>query len=137
MPPRKERTQSTAKGTFLMKIAVTSQGATLDSAVDPRFGRARHFLLFDTETGELATVDNAQNFNAPQGAGIQAAETVVRMGAQAVLTGNVGPKAFATLQAGNVAVYTGASGSAHEAIKRFQSGQLQPVAKANVEGHWA
>jgi len=120
-----------------MKIAVTSQGKTPDSAVDPRFGRARHFLLFDTETGELAVVDNAQNLNAPQGAGIQAAETVVRMGAEAVLTGNVGPKAFATLQAGNVAVCTGASGSVHEAIKRFQSGQLQSVAKANVSGHWA
>jgi predicted Fe-Mo cluster-binding NifX family protein len=120
-----------------MKIAVTSQGTNLKSAVDPRFGRAQHVLIVDTESGQFVAHDNVQNLNAPQGAGIQAAQAVIRLGAEAVLTGNVGPKAFTTLQAGNVAVYTGASGTVGEAVERFKSGQLQPSAKANVEGHWA
>ena len=58
-----------------MKIVVTSEGETLESRIDPRFGRAAKFILHDTETGESKAMDNAQNINAPQGAGIQAAET--------------------------------------------------------------
>ena len=82
-----------------MKIAITSQGPSLDSLVDPRFGRAKHFILADTEADAFTAHDNAQNLNAPQGAGIQAAQTVARLGAEAVLTGHVGPKAFAVLKA--------------------------------------
>jgi predicted Fe-Mo cluster-binding NifX family protein len=53
------------------------------------------------------------------------------------LTGNVGPKAFATLQAGQVAIYPGASGTVRQAVEQWRSGHLQPAAKANVEGHWS
>jgi len=120
-----------------MKIVVTSQGANLDSPVDPRFGRAKHFLLVNTETMQATAHDNAQNLNAPQGAGIQAAQAVHNLGASAVVTGNVGPKAFTTLHAAGVAVYLGASGTVREAIEQFRSGRLQPAEAANVEGHWA
>ncbi len=120
-----------------MKLAVTAQGPDLDSLVDPRFGRARYFLLVDTETGTFTAHDNVQNLNAPQGAGIQAAQTVVNLGAEVVLTGNVGPKAFATLQAGQVAICPGASGTVQQAVEQWRSGSLQPAGKANVEGHWS
>jgi len=119
-----------------MKVVVTAQDSTLDSPVDPRFGRARYFLLVDTDTGQFTPHDNVQNLNAAQGAGIQAAQTVVRLGAEAVLTGNVGPKAYATLQAGQVAIYPGAAGTVRQALEELRSGRLQPAAKANVEGHW-
>jgi predicted Fe-Mo cluster-binding NifX family protein len=119
-----------------MKIVITSQGTSLESAVDPRFGRAKHFVLVNTDTGEVSAHDNAQNLNAPQGAGIQSAQTVARLGAEAVLTGHVGPKAFTTLQAANVAIYTGVAGTVKEAIEQFKSGKLNSAAKADVEGHW-
>jgi predicted Fe-Mo cluster-binding NifX family protein len=119
-----------------MKLAVTSQGTGLDSPVDPRFGRAKHFVLVDTETGEVLAHDNAQNLNAPQGAGIQAAQAVSQVGAEAVLTGHVGPKAFATLHVANIAVFTGASGTVNEAIEQYKNNRLQLATKANVEGHW-
>jgi len=120
-----------------MKLVITSQGTDLASAVDPRFGRAKHFVLVDTETGKSSVHDNSQNLNAPQGAGIQAAQAVARLGAEAVLTGHVGPKAFTTLQAANIAIYTGASGTVKEAIEQFKSGQLAPASKADVQGHWS
>jgi predicted Fe-Mo cluster-binding NifX family protein len=119
-----------------MKIAITSQGASLDSLVDPRFGRATHFILADAESGAFTAHDNAQNLNAPQGAGIQAAQTVARLGAEAVLTGHVGPKAFTVLKAANIIVYTGASGTVREAIDCLKSGKLQTAKTADVEGHW-
>lgn len=120
-----------------MKVVVTAQGAGLDSPVDPRFGRAAYFVLVDTETGEATAHDNARNLNAPQGAGIQAGQTVARLGAEAVLTGHVGPKAFATLRAAGIQVYPGASGTVREAVEALNAGRLEPAEKADVQGHWA
>ena len=120
-----------------MHIVITAQGPTLNSPVDPRFGRAKHFLLVDTESDGFIAQDNAQNLNAPQGAGIQAAQTVARLGAEAVLTGHVGPKAFAVLRTANIAVYTGVTGNVRESLDAFKAGKYQPAQSADVEGHWS
>ena len=120
-----------------MKIIVTARGESLDSAVDPRFGRAKYFIFVDTDTNEATTHDNAQNLNAAQGAGIQAAETVARLGAEAVITGNAGPKAFRTLSAAGIKVYLCSDGTVADASRRFKAGELKEAAMANVEGHWA
>jgi len=118
-----------------MKIAITTSGKNLDAPVDPRVGRAKSFVIYDTDSGKWSVLDNAQNLNAAQGAGIQAATSVVKAGAEAVLTGNCGPKAFATLSAGKVKVYTAVSGTVREAVERFLSGTLQPAAQASVGEH--
>lgn len=119
-----------------MKVAITSQGPDMNSAVDPRFGRAKCFIVVNTETGDFTTHDNSQNLNAVQGAGIQAGRNVIDLGVEAVITGNVGPKAFATLQAGGVKIYVGAAGTVREALEKLKAGELECVSKANVEGHW-
>jgi predicted Fe-Mo cluster-binding NifX family protein len=120
-----------------MKLAVTSQGKQLDSPVDPRFGRARYFLVIDTEADTVTVADNSQNLNAAQGAGIQAGRNVAQLGVSAVLTGHVGPKAFTTLEAAGIAVYTGAGGTVAEAIAQFKAGELTAAGQADVDGHWA
>ena len=120
-----------------MKIAVSSVGKAVESQVDPRFGRAAFFILADTETGAFEAHDNAQNLNAAQGAGIQAAETVSRLGAEVVITGHCGPKAFRTLHAAGIKVVVGAESTVAEALEQFKSGALVPMDAADVEGHWA
>jgi predicted Fe-Mo cluster-binding NifX family protein len=120
-----------------MKLVVTSQGTTLQSPLDPRFGRAKYFLLVDTETGAFSAVDNSVNLNAAQGAGIQAGKKVTELGVDVLITGHVGPKAFSTLQAGNVRIYTGASGTIADALEQFKAGRLRASTSADVEGHWA
>ncbi len=120
-----------------MRVVVTSQGPTLDSPTDPRFGRAKYLILVDTDTGEVSSVDNDANLNAPQGAGIQTGRKVVELKAQAVITGSVGPKAFSVLDSGGVAIYTGASGTVSRAVEQFKAGTLQRTRFANVEGHRA
>jgi predicted Fe-Mo cluster-binding NifX family protein len=119
-----------------MKIVVTSSGKTVDSPVDPRFGRAAFFVVLDTETGAAEAHDNAQNLQAAQGAGVQAAQAVSRLGAQAVLTGHCGPKAFRTLKAAGIQVVVGASGTVQEAVEGYRKGNLKPVESPDVEGHW-
>lgn len=120
-----------------MKIAITSMGQQLDSPVDPRFGRAQCFIVVDTETDAWSVIDNECNMNSAQGAGIQAAKVVVDAGAEVLITGHVGPKAFSALHAANVGVYTGADGTVAETLSRYRAGQLPRASTANVEGHWA
>ena len=87
-----------------MKIAITARGIRLDSEVDPRFGRAPYILIVDTETLAFEAVDNSENVNAFKGAGIKAASMVSERGAQVLMTGYCGPKAFTTLEAAGVKV---------------------------------
>ena len=120
-----------------MKIAVTSTGSEISSNMDPRFGRAKFFIVVDTESGEVVPHDNAVNLNAAQGAGIQAAQAAVRLGALAVVSGNVGPNAFKTLNAAGVKVFLCPQATVAEAVRKFNSGELKEVTSANVNGHWA
>lgn len=119
-----------------MKIVVTSAGKDLSAAVDSRFGRAVYFIVYDTDSGSFSVHDNAQNLNAMQGAGIQAAQNVADLGVEAVITGHVGPKAFTVLQKAGIAMYTGASGTVKDAIDAFTNGTLKKTDSATVEGHW-
>ena len=115
-----------------MKIAVTSTGKTLDSEVDPRFGRAACFIIVDTETMDFNVIEN-ENVAAAGGAGISSAKVVIDAGAEAVLTGNCGPNAERTLTAAGVKLYTGATGTVAEAIEPFKSGKLTQATGPNVE----
>ena len=119
-----------------MKVAITSQGREMESEVDPRFGRAQFFIVADSETDEVAAHDNSRNLNAAHGAGTQAAQAVVGLGAEAIVTGNIGPKAYAALEAAGVKVYVGAAGSVAEALQKFRDNQLQCASEATAEGHW-
>lgn len=119
-----------------MKIAVTSTGTELTSEMDPRFGRASYFLVVDPDTMEFETVENSQNLNLPQGAGIQAGQIISDKKVDAVITGNCGPKAFRTLQAAGINVITDVSGRVVDAVEKFKKGELSPAGTANVEGHW-
>ena len=88
----------------MVKIAVSCEEPGLDSLIDPRFGRAAGFCIVDLDTLESSFVDNGSSQAMAQGAGIQAAETVCRSGANVVLTGSVGPKAFRALSAAGIQV---------------------------------
>ena len=119
-----------------MKIAVTSTGRELISDMDPRFGRAKYFIIVDPATLEYEVAENKQNLNLPQGAGIQAAKTIVDQKADVLISGNCGPKAFQVLNAAGIEVVTGAKGRVIDAVTQYRSGQLRPVEEPNVEGHW-
>ena len=120
-----------------MKIAITASGNGLASALDPRFGRAQSFLLYDLEQESFTVIDNQQNLSAAQGAGIQAAETIAGQGVEALLTGHCGPKAFRVLQAAGIKVYNTAAATVQEALELFRQNQLKEAESADVAGHWS
>ena len=110
-----------------MKIAITATGNTLDSMVDPRFGRAAWFLIIETETQELLeAVDNTAGKEAAHGAGISAAAQVANLGVEALLTGRVGPKALPVLEKAGVRAVNDISGSVRDAIAGYARTSQEP-----------
>ncbi len=117
-----------------MRIAVSSQGEGLDAQASPVFGRCPTFLFVDTETMAYEAMPNPA-MSEGGGAGIYAAQFIVNQGAQAVITGNLGPNASDVLQAAGVPGYLVSEGLVSQAINAFSAGQLEPVGGANVATH--
>lgn len=126
----------TSKGSHKMKIAVTAKAPNLDAEMDPRFGRAAHILIVDTETMDVEALDNSENINAFRGAGIQAAGMVCEKGIEVLLTGYCGPKAFAVLEAAGVKVANDFTGTVRDAVEAFKSGKVTYADQPNADGHW-
>lgn len=119
-----------------MKIAFTATGDSPDSPLDPRFGRAAGFLVYDTETKKFEAESNSQNLNAAQGAGIQAAQNLGSLGVDALVTGHCGPKAFMVLSRAGIRVYNTGLPTVSQALDAFLEGKLTAAESADSESHW-
>jgi len=119
-----------------MKICITSTGPTLDSKIDPRFGRCQYFIIVDPDTLTFEAAENP-NLGAAGGAGIQSAQFISNKGVEAVITGQVGPNAFTTLQAAGIKILTGASGTVEEVVEKYKKGQLSSSPQGpTVQAHF-
>lgn len=118
-----------------MKICVSATGNSLDTQVDPRFGRCSYFMIVNSETMQFEVLPNSAS-GATGGAGIQAAQLVVSSGAKVVITGNVGPNAFQALSAAGIEIVTGASGTIKEVVDQFKDGKLGKTDSPTVGEHF-
>ena len=104
-------------------LAVSSEGPTLEDAVDPRFGRAAGFVVVDA-VDQVSYLDNGGSQAMAHGAGIEAARRIAEAGAKVLLTGVVGPKAASALAAAGVAVVEGLEGlTVGQAVAKYRAGQ--------------
>jgi predicted Fe-Mo cluster-binding NifX family protein len=118
-----------------MKICITSTGPGLEAEMDPRFGRCQYFIFADPESLELEVIENP-NLGASGGAGIQSAQLVANRGVEAVITGQVGPNAYSTLQAGKVRIITGIAGKVRDLLEKYKNGELTSSAQGpTVQAH--
>ncbi len=98
------------------------------------FGRAGFFVLINTENGERTFLDNSENLNAAQGAGIKTSTDLIKNNVKAVLSPMIGPKAFTTLNEGAVEKYLvpkktdGTSYSIDDAYNMFIAKSLPDMA---------
>ena len=116
-----------------MKIGISAKGKTLDSDLDPRFGRAVCFIIFDTETNMMEVYDN-EAAQAAGGAGGKAAQFMADHNVEVVISGNFGPNATTALNAFGIAMYQSEPQIISEAVSAYQSGQLIQVSQATVNG---
>mgnify|MGYP006292569679 CR=1 FL=1 len=117
-----------------MKIAVTSSGPELRSEIDPRFGRCPYFIIYDTDNDKFEAIENA-NISGMGGVGIQSAQMMADKGVQVVISGNCGPNAFRTMNAADIQLISGVTGSVDSAIQEYKKGNLKPTNQSNVEPH--
>ncbi len=117
-----------------MKVAISASQGDINAPVDPRFGRCPYYVFIDTETNAAEIVQN-QAAMAGGGAGIQAAQAVVERGANAVITGNMGPNAFQVFDAAGVTVYTATNMTVSQAVEVFKAGNLTQVGAPTGPAH--
>ncbi len=108
-----------------MKIAISSTGKSLESEIDARFGRCPYFLIVDVDNKEIKNAKAIENTAAGQmgGAGITAAEIVANEKVNAVITANLGPRAFSVFGQFGIKVYQG-RGKIKDVIREFIEGKL-------------
>ena len=109
-----------------MKIAVSSTGKSLESNVSDIFARCPYFIIAEIENEKIQKVETIENKSANQlgQAGISAAKFLAEKNVKAVITGNVGPRAFDVLKQFNIEVYQG-EGKVKEVIEKFIEGRLE------------
>lgn len=107
-----------------MRIAIPTTGDDLDAPMAGRLGRADRFLVIDDTDMTFQVVDNRANVDADQGAGIQAAQSLLAAGADRVIATHCGPKAFAVFQAAGVQVYKAEAGHLRQILTAFLAGGL-------------
>lgn len=106
-----------------MKIAMATLDKNLDSKLDQTFGRAYYFLIHDTETKENKFIDNLA-VNAPGGAGIKSAQTLVDEKIDTLIVFRLGENAVKVLKGADITLYRAIDETALENINKFHNGEL-------------
>ncbi|PLX99455.1 MAG: dinitrogenase iron-molybdenum cofactor biosynthesis protein [Desulfuromonas sp.] len=117
-----------------MKVAVSARGSTPDSDIDERMGRAYWLMIYETKTNSWQAINNDSGRNALEGAGKKTASLLIDLGITAVLTGEIGPRAFRLLHEAGIEVYLGAAGTVMDTLVLWHDGNLNKAKSANNIG---
>ncbi len=74
-----------------MKVAIASNGDTLDAKIDLSFARCAWFIVYDTESGTMEFIPNP-NKDAEEHAGNAAVELISSRGVSMIVSGEFGMK---------------------------------------------
>lgn len=122
----------------MIRVVVASQApGGLDAYIDPRFARCAFYTVIDVDDSRLKLVNVVQNtsVDAFRGAGIQAAQTVANLGANAIIAGNLGPNALASLNQIGVKVFAGLLGTTVKvAVQEYLKGKLTEITSPTAPG---
>jgi len=128
-----------------MKIAVSSTGKNIKDNVSDVFARCLYFIMAeisargsasasrqgpvsfgkDQKIEKIETIKN-ESINQMSGAGISAAQLMAEKNVNAVITGNVGPRALDVLKQFNIEIYFG-KGVVKNVLQEFIDGKLKKI----------
>lgn len=117
-----------------MKVIVSSTGKDIDSEISPVFGRAKYYLLVNTDDFSFESSENPA-ISQSGGAGIQAAQFVLKQNPEAVISSSIGPNAYEVLTAASMPCYTAVGGTVKETLESFNRGELKSMGTANADSH--
>lgn len=109
-----------------MKIVLSSQGCHKRDLVDVRFGRCHYFAIYDVEENSFEFISN-DGAGDNQGAGVSAAQMVLDIQPEALLTERLGPKAFDILKKSSIKMYRCHGMSLEDAVERYKNENLELI----------
>jgi predicted Fe-Mo cluster-binding NifX family protein len=111
-----------------MKIAISAMGETLEDNTSEVFARSPYFIIAEVENKEIKSFEAVKNESENQmgGAGISASKFVSEKNVNAVITGNVGPRAADVFKQFKIEVYQG-NGPIKEVLEKFIKGELKKL----------
>jgi len=116
-----------------MKIAISSTGESIDDEIDSRFGRCPYFLVIEARKEEgISDVKVMENIALEQvsGAGITVGQMIGNEKPDAIITVNMGPKAFQVFEKLEIDIYS-AKGNIKQAVEDFFEGKLEKMNSLN------
>jgi predicted Fe-Mo cluster-binding NifX family protein len=111
-----------------VKIAISSTGKKLTDNISEVFARCPYFIITEIKDQKIEKSEAIKNESENQmgGAGISAAQLMAEKNINAVITGNVGPRALDVLKQFNIEVYFG-SGAIKKVLQKFIDGKLEKI----------
>lgn len=113
-----------------MKIVISATGMNAESDIDATFHRCSFFLIIDTKTNSLKTLENTTR-DRPSEIGATVGQIVANEGIDTVLTTNIGPRAFEIFGRYGIKIYQ-AKGKVNDAIQQLKEGKLSEITKATI-----
>jgi len=110
-----------------MKIFIPSTGSGPESKIDANFGRCVFFLLYETDSKTISIYENPHR-NEQESVGIAVANEAIRLGADTVITVNLGPNAYFAFAEKNITVYRATENmSIRKAVDAMLAGKLDTI----------
>jgi len=110
-----------------MKIAFAVNGENLKAEIAPHFGRAKNFLIYDTETKSFEVYSN------PEILGKELPPDFLnRLGVDVVLAFSLGPMAFEKFKKFGIKTYKTKEGTISENIEFLEKTKLSPLSKEDI-----
>jgi len=113
-----------------MKIAIpTNDKKGLEDTVAEHFGRAKNFLIYDTETKTSNIYPN------PEAAGESQLppDFLHSQGVDAIVVFSLGPMAYNKFKNYRIKMYKAIPGSVSENIKKFEDSKLQELKEEDID----
>ena len=111
-----------------MKIMISSTEKGKNSIVDEKFGRAAHYIIYDSTKNQYNNLFNTAQAGA-HGAGPKAAQIAIDEKVDFILTGNLGPKAMRVIEHTNIKAYYLKNGTVKENVELFLKNELEEIQK--------
>ncbi|MFC1629749.1 NifB/NifX family molybdenum-iron cluster-binding protein [Patescibacteria group bacterium] len=111
-----------------MRIAISSTDKGIESNVSDVFGRCPYFIIAEIKNQKTEKTEAIKNegMNQTSGAGVSTAQLIAEKNVNAVITGNVGPRALDVLKQFGIEIYFG-KGEVKEVFQEFIDGKLEKI----------
>lgn len=109
-----------------MKIAIVSEGESLDSKISEALGRCSFFIFANISEKKIGAFEAKINVAKDHhgGAGTTAGQFVANEGVVAIIAKNIGPRAFSVFEQLDIKMYRGIEGSIKSNLDAFINKKL-------------